>query len=163
MFDVLFLNRYVAYRFFFSCNKYIDIELPSLICTEFPFSLLALHYPPIQLLTRIHKHARARARVPLLFCLFFSFLFSLSTLQLAASLARLSFYSFRTRALAFTRTHAWSRTHATERFAHTTRVPFVRFFLFFLFLHNHHRVKPHLPRPAVAQQPPVANKMLYGQ
>lgn len=73
MFDVLLLNRYVAYRFFFSRNKYIDIELPSLICTEFPFSLLALHYPPTQL-TRIHKHARARARVPLLLS-FFSFLF----------------------------------------------------------------------------------------
>lgn len=153
MFDVLLLNRYVAYHFF-SRNKYIDIELPSLICTEFPFSLLALHYPPIAPYT----HTQTRARTDPLF-LFLS-LFFFSTLQLAAPLARFSFYSFRTRALAFTRTHAWSRTHATND--HTiTRVPSVRFFSSSFLLHNHHRVKPHSSRPAVAQQPPVANKMLY--
>jgi len=63
-----------------------------------------------------------------------SFFFFFSTLQLAAPLARLSFYSFRTRALAFTRTHAWSRTHATNDHT-TTRVPSVHFsFLFFSLL-----------------------------
>lgn len=135
MFDVLLLNRYVAYRFFFSRNKYIDIELPSLICTEFPFSLLALHYPPTQLLTHTQTRASARAG-PALSVFFLSFLFFLSTLQLAAPLARLSFYSFRTRALAFTRTHAWSRTHATERIRSYNSCPVRLFFFLFLFLHT---------------------------
>lgn len=147
----------ISFFFFFSRNKYIDIELPSLICTEFPFSLLALHYPPISPYTHTQTRARARVRS---FSFFLPFFF-LSTLQLAAPLARLSFYSFRTRALAFTRTHVWSRTHATND--HTTRVPSVYFFFSSFLLHNHHRVKPHSSRPAVAQQPSVANKMLYWQ
>lgn len=77
-----------------------------------------------------HTQTRASARAgPALSLSFFFFLFfPLDPAISRASCA--SFYSFRTRALAFTRTHAWSRTHATERFAHTTRVPFVRFFLF---------------------------------
>lgn len=107
MFDVLLLNRYVAYRFFFSRNKYIDIELPSLICTKFPFSLLALHYPPTQLLTCIHN-TRERAcgsHSPSLSL--FSFLFSsLAPAISRASRASFVLLSFRTRALAFTRTYA---------------------------------------------------------
>lgn len=74
-------------------------------------------------------HTQTRVRTGPLFLFLSSFFFS--TLQLAAPLARLSFYSFRTRALAFTRTHAWSRTHATNDHT-TTRVPSVHFsFLFF--------------------------------
>lgn len=104
----------------------------------------------------LHAYRNTRAHGSVLSLSFF--LFFSSILQLAAPLARFSFYSFRTRALAFTRTHAWSRTHATND--HTiTRVPSVRFFFSSFLLHNHHRVKPH--RPAVAQQPPVTNKMLY--
>lgn len=47
----------------FSHNKYIDIELPNLICTEFVFTLLALHYPP----NFSHTYTNARAPVPSLF------------------------------------------------------------------------------------------------
>lgn len=146
--------------FFFSRNKYIDIELPSLICTEFPFSLLALHYSPTQLLTCIHKHARARARVPLFLCLFF-----LSFSPLDPAISRASCASFvllvpHTRACIYSYarlvSHSRNRTNSLIQLVSRSSV-----FFFFLFLHNHHRVKPHLPRPAVAQQPPVANKMLY--
>lgn len=129
-FDVLFLNRYVAYRFFFSRNKYIDIELPSLICTKFPFSLLALHYPPTQLLTRIHTCASARAGPTLLLCPSSSFFFPLSPLQLAAPLAHLSPYSrsAHARLHLLVRTPDLALTQPNE-FAHTTRVPFS--FVFF--------------------------------
>jgi len=116
---------------------------------------------PLHNSSHAYTNTRERARGFCSFSVFFFFLFPLSTLQLAVPLARLSFYSFRTRALAFTHTHAWSRTHATEQIRSYNSCPVRSFFFFFPFLHNHHRVKPHLPRPAVAQQPPVANKMLY--
>jgi len=75
------------------------------------FSLLALHYPPTELLTHAYTNTRSRARGSALLAVFFflSLFFPLSTLQLAAPLARrLSFYSFRTRARAciYTLTHA---------------------------------------------------------
>lgn len=97
---------------------------------------------------------------------FFLFFFFLSTLQLAAPLARLSFYSFRTRALAFTRTHVWFSHSRNERsYNNSCPVrPFLSFFsLLFFSTTIHHRVKSHSSRPAVAQQPSVANKMLYWQ
>lgn len=133
MFDVLLLNRYVAYRFFFNRNKYIDIELPSLICTEFPFSLLALHYPPTQLLTRIHN-TRERARGLRSFSVFFFFLFPLSTLQLAAPLARLSFLLVpHTRACIYSYarlvSHSRNRTNSLIQLVSRTSV----FFPFFFF------------------------------
>lgn len=91
MFDVLLLNRYVAYRFFFSRNKYIDIELPSLICTEFPFSLLALHYPP-PLHNSSHAYTtRASARAGPALSLSFFFL---SFFPLDPAISRASCASF---------------------------------------------------------------------
>jgi len=61
--------------FFFSRNKYIDIELPSLICTEFLFSLLALHYSPYTTShthTQTHMNARAGPALSLSFFFLFS-------------------------------------------------------------------------------------------
>lgn len=77
----------------------------------------------------LHAYTNTRAHGSAL-SLSFSFFFS--TLQLAAPLARLSFYSFRTRALAFTRTHAWSRTHNERSYNNSCPVrPFFFSLLFF--------------------------------
>jgi len=92
--------------------------------TLFPYTTPHMH-------TQTRASARAGSVLSLSF--FFSFFFPLSTPQLAVPLARLSFYSFRTRALAFTHTHAWSRTHATERIRSYNSCPVRSFFFFFSF------------------------------
>lgn len=71
MFDVLLLNRYVAYRFFFSRNKYIDIELPSLICTVSVFTLGTTLSP----YNSLHAYTNTRAHGSALSLSFFFFFF----------------------------------------------------------------------------------------
>lgn len=145
--------------FFFFSRKYIDIELPSLICTEFPFSLLALHYPPIALL---HAYTNTRAHGSAL-SLSSSFFFFLDPAISRASRASFVLLVPHTRACIYS--YARLVSHSRNERSYNKLVSRPSIFLFSSFLlHNHHRVKPHSSRPAVAQQPPVANKnVIYRQ
>lgn len=125
MFDVLLLNRYVAYHFF-SRNKYIDIELPSLICTEFPFSLLALHYPPIAPYT----HTQTRARTDPLFLFLSLFFFFLNPAISRASCAFFVLLVPHTRACIYS--YARLVSHSRNKRSYNNSCP-VRPFLFFFF------------------------------
>lgn len=104
----------------------------------------------------LHAYRNTRAHESVLFLSFFLFFFLDPTIS-RASCAFFVLLVPHTRACIYS--YARLVSHSRNKRSYNNSCPVRPFFSSSFLLHNHHRVKPH--RPAVAQQPPVTNKMLY--
>lgn len=109
----------------------------------------------------LHAYTNTRAHAVRSFSFFLPFFF------LDPAISRASCASFvllvpHTRACIYSYARLVSHSRNERSYNNSCSVrPFLFSSLSSFLLHNHHCVKPHSSRPAVAQQPPVANKMLY--